>query len=190
MANGATMTSGASTDPQIPHALPSSTSIQYYSGTASYTWPPHTPGGASTVTSAPYLDQRTIDQAAGTITESVVNLGVNGKFKVNTSVMTIHGNTFTMTESTGSVTGAGTFTGNPWAWTFMRGEFIYTAPDGKTAKIHDVNFLAAPGMLIAHDDFESPSGDITMQEDLQLAAVDQATFESLKAHLLTPLTQQ
>lgn len=161
----------------------STSAVVYYSGTAITTLPAHDSSGVPTVVSAPYLVQRTTDQAAGTITEVVTSRGKDGKFKDNTSVMTIQGNTFTMTESTGMVTGNGTLTGTPWSWTYLKGEFSATY-GGQAMKIHDVNFFAAPGYIMGHKDIEFPVGTLMLQEDVTLPAVDQASFEATKAQLL------
>jgi len=60
-----------------------------------------------------YLLARTIDPDANTITEKVVSFQ-RSSYVENSSAIKINQNQFTLTETTGSVTGGGTLTGSPW----------------------------------------------------------------------------
>src|SRR5437870_7663099 len=66
----------------------------------------------SEVVRHPYCVARTSDLIAGTITEKVVSYEKSG-YAENSSVMKIENNHFTMTVSSGSVTGVGDLTGTP-----------------------------------------------------------------------------
>jgi len=167
-------------------AYADSAQVQYYVGEAVTT---NMNTGA--VTRAPYIDERTTDSNAGTITEKVVTKQGSG-FVENTAVLKVSGNHFSMTESTGTVTGQGDLTGTAWNWTFLRGEFSMMMPAFKM-RIVDYNFFADPNSIEGHKDFyltvmapNAPNAErLTQQEDVILHLVDQATFTAKRAALLT-----
>lgn len=135
----------------------------------------------SGVAKHPYLISRTSNETANSISETAITYQRSG-FKENSSTLKIEKNHFTLTESTGTVTGEGDFTGLPWQWTFLRAEF--KAPNFKM-KIIDYNFFADPKLIMGHKDFYSdPGGKLLMQEDVVLYVVDKATFDSKRSELL------
>ena len=87
----------------------------------------------------PYILARTSDSKLGTITETIISFQ-DGRFSEDHSVMVVSGQTFTMTESTGSVTGSGTLTGPAWNWIFLRAEFHMKTPE-YNLRIDDFNFF-------------------------------------------------
>lgn len=139
-------------------------------------------------THSPYIDQRVQDPAAGTITEVVVSKR-GATFAENTSVLTVTGNSsFTMKESTGTVTGHGTLSGAAWDWNFLNAEFLMTTP-GYSLRIVDYNFFAEAGSILAHKDFYltlpgSTDEKLIQQEDVVLHAVDAAAFSAKRQELL------
>ena len=140
-----------------------------------------------TITREPYVIARTSDSAAGTITEAVVSNAGRG-FAENQSVMTVTGSHFTMTVSTGTVTGEGDLTGEPWKWTFLRAEFK-TKTNVYSMRIVDYNFLADPNSISGHKDFYLtnngvPGEKLIQQEDVVIHPVDKAKFEAERARLL------
>ena len=140
-----------------------------------------------TITREPYIIARTPDSAAGTITEAVVSNSGTG-FKENQSVMKVTGSHFTMTDLTGTVTGEGDLTGEPWKWTFLRAEFKIKT-NAYSIRIVDYNFLADPKSIGGHKDFYlTPNGAagerLVQQEDVVLHPVDKAKFEAERARLL------
>ena len=138
----------------------------------------------STVTRHPYIMVRTTDERAKTIRETVVSYEQSG-FKENSSVLTIDGNRFAMTTSTGTVTGSGELTGAPWHWTFLRAEFKVASSE---MRIVDYNFFADHAALMGHKDFylkkDGSDERLLMQEDLVLHVVEKATFDAKRAELL------
>lgn len=140
-----------------------------------------------TITRTPYIIARISDSAAGTITEAVVSNSGTG-FRENQSVMKVTGSHFTMTESTGAVTGEGDLTGEPWKWTFLRAEFK-TKTNAYSMRIVDYNFLADPNSISGHKDFYLtingvPGEKLMQQEDVVIHPVDKAKFEAERARLL------
>jgi hypothetical protein len=139
----------------------------------------------SNVTRHPYIIARTSNPASGTITEAVVSFQQSG-FKENSSVLKIEGNHFSMSESTGTVTGGGELTGSAWNWTFLRAEFFVSS---YKMRIVDYNFFADPNSIMGHKDFyiaDQSSGkeQLFMQEDVVLHVVDKESFESKRNELL------
>ena len=140
-----------------------------------------------TITREPYIIARTSDSAAGTVTEAVVSNSGTG-FKENQSVIKVTGSHFTMTESTGTVTGEGDLTGEPWKWTFLRAEFKMKT-NAYSMRIVDYNFLADPHSISGHKDSYLtvngvPGEKLIQQEDVVLHPVDKARFEAERARLL------
>jgi hypothetical protein len=130
-----------------------------------------------------YLLARTIDPDANTITEKVVSFQ-RSSYVENSSVIKINQNQFTLTETTGSVTGGGTLTGTPWNWTFLRGEFKVQRFN---MRIVDFNFFAEPNFIAGHKDFYITNGgaeSLMMQEDVSLHLVTQSVYEARRKELL------
>lgn len=140
-----------------------------------------------TVTREPYIVARTSDSAAGTITEAVVSNSGTGFNEVQ-SVLKVTGSHFTMTVSTGTVTGEGDLTGEPWKWTFLRAEFK-AKTSAYSMRIVDYNFLADPNSIGGHKDYYlttngAPGEKLIQQEDVVIHPVDKAKFEAERARLL------
>jgi hypothetical protein len=130
-----------------------------------------------------YIVARTTDPDAGTISEKVVSFE-RSSYVENSSVMKIDQNQFTMTTSTGTVTGGGTLTGAAWNWTFLRAEFKVQR---STLRIVDFNFLADPNVISGHKDFYMTNGSVEsliMQEDVVLHLVNQSVYEARRKELL------
>jgi hypothetical protein len=161
----------------VSHAAETDAMTRYYVGESITTM-------GSTVTRHPCIVARTTDERAKTIKETVVSYQQSG-FKENSSVLTIDGNRFAMTASTGTVTGSGELTGTPWHWTFLRGEFK-VASSGM--KIVDYNFFAEATAVMGHKDFylkrDGSDERLLMQEDVVLHVVEKATFDAKRAELL------
>jgi hypothetical protein len=161
----------------VSHAAEPDPVIRYYIGESITTM-------GSTVARHPYIVARTTDERAKTIAETVVSYQQSG-FKENSSVMTIDGNRFAMTVSTGTVTGSGELTGVPWHWTFLRAEFK-VASSGM--RIVDYNFFADHTDIMGHKDFylkkDGSDERLLMQEDVVLHVVERATFDAKRAELL------
>ena len=139
------------------------------------------------VTRSPYIIARTSDPVSGTIHEEVVSLQ-NNKFVKNTSLLTIKDNHFRMSESTGTVTGEGDLTGEPWKWTFLRAEFFYVTENFKL-RIVDFNFFTDPNAISGHKDFYLIQGSeseekLFQQEDVVVYPTDKAIFEAKQRELL------
>jgi hypothetical protein len=131
----------------------------------------------------PYILARTTDPEANTIAEKVVSFQRTA-YVENSSVIKISQNQFTLTESTGTVTGGGTVTGKPWNWTFLRAEFKVPK---QNMRIVDFNFLADPNSIAGHKDFYITNGGVEsliMQEDVVLHPVDQSVYEAKRKQLL------
>ena len=102
--------------------------------------------------------------------------------------MKVVNNHLTMTVSTGTVTGQGDLTGQPWNWTFLRAEFKMTTKT-YSMRIVDYNFLADPNSIMGHKEFfltlnSTPGQKLFQQEDVALHMVDQATYATEHAKLL------
>jgi hypothetical protein len=138
------------------------------------------------VTRAPYLDARTTDPTTNTITEYVVS-SHGQTFGENTAKLSIVNNHFSMTESTGTVTGEGDLTGEAWNWTFLRGEFKISNSSFKM-RIIDYNFFADPNTIQGHKDFYLTRAtfpeQLIQQEDVVLHLVDKETFETYRKKIL------
>lgn len=139
----------------------------------------------SEVTRHDYLIARTSDEAKGTISETAITYQRAG-YKENSSLIKIDQNHFTMTESTGTVTGEGEFTGRPWQWTFLRAEF--KAPNFGM-RIVDYNFFADSKSIMGHKDFyikdkDGLSETLLMQEDVVVHQVEKSVFDSKRRKLL------
>ena len=161
----------------VSHAVESEPVTLYYIGESITTM-------GATVTRHPYIVARTTDEKAKTITETVVSYQQSG-FKENSSVLTIDGNRFAMTSSTGTVTGSGELTGIPWHWTFLRGEFKVASYG---MRIVDYNFFADNGAIMGHKDFylkkDGSDERLLMQEDVALHVVEKPAFDARRAELL------
>jgi len=154
-----------------------SASTKYYVGESIVTM------STGEVSRSPYIIARVSAPSAGTISEAVVTRKQVG-FGENKSTMTVTGNHFTLSESTGLVTGGGELTGQPWDWTFLRAEF--NAPKF-SLRIVDYNFFADPNLIAGHKDFyrTTESGEsMYMQEDVVVYQVDQKSFEAKRKELL------
>jgi len=130
-----------------------------------------------------YTLARTIDPDANTITEKVVSFQ-RSSYVENSSVIKINQNQFTLSETTGSVTGGGTLTGTPWNWTFLRGEFKVQRFN---MRIVDFNFFAEPNFIAGHKDFYITNAGVEslmMQEDVSLHLVAQPVYEARRKELL------
>jgi hypothetical protein len=130
-----------------------------------------------------YIVARTTDPDANSITEKVVSFQ-RSSYVEDSSVMKINQNQFTMTASTGTVTGGGTLTGTPWNWTFLRAEFKVQK---SSMRIVDFNFLADPNFIAGHKDFYITNGgteSLIMQEEVVLHLVDQSVYEARRKELL------
>ena len=130
-----------------------------------------------------YIVARTTDPDANTITEKVVSFQ-RSSYVENSSVMKINQNQFTMTTSTGTVTGGGTFTGTPWNWTFLRAELKVQK---SSMRIVDFNFLADRNLIAGHKDFYITNGGVEsliMQEEVVLHLVDQSVYAARRKELL------
>lgn len=133
---------------------------------------------------SPYIITRTSNQNNHTIVEKVVSRHATG-FGENESTLVINHNHFTMTESTGTVTGEGDFTGESWKWTFLRAEFQIQGG----MRIVDYNFFADPNSIMGHKDFFVPDSGtahekLSMQEDVVLHVTDKDTFVKKRSELL------
>jgi hypothetical protein len=130
-----------------------------------------------------YIVARTTDPNSNTITEKVVSFE-RSSYVENSSLMKISQNQFTMTVSTGTVTGGGTLTGAPWNWTFLRAEFKV---ERAGMRIVDFNFLADPNFIAGHKDFYITKGGVESlirQEEVVLHLVDQSVYEARRKELL------
>lgn len=138
----------------------------------------------ATVTRHPYIIERISDPVAGTILEKVVSYQKT-KFVENSSVMKVDGNHFTMTESTGTVSGGGTLTGLPWKWTFLSAEFKVSNYD---MRIVDYNFFADPDSILGHKDFyirdSAGKENLILQEDVVLHRVQKTVYDAKRLELL------
>jgi hypothetical protein len=137
----------------------------------------------SEVTRHPYLVERITDPGMSTISENVVSFHESG-YNENRSVLKIEDGRFTMTESTGTVTGDGTLTGLPWNWTFLRAEFKI---EKYKMRIVDYNFLGDPAAITAHKDYYlnvNGNESLFMQEDVSLHVVEKLEFDAKRAELL------
>ena len=120
--------------------------MTYYVGAAT-----QTNQSDNSTTQSQYIIARTVDQAAGTITEAAVTKHDNG-YAEYTSTMSIVDNTLSMTESTGEITGQGILIGEPWNWSFLKAEFSMMTPK-YTLRIVDYNIFAETGSILGHKDF-------------------------------------
>ena len=140
--------------------------------------------GKQAPTRAPYLLERSEDPASKTISERVISQHQSG-FGENSSVLHVEGTHFTMSESTGTVTGEGDLTGTNWQWTFLKARFEVKGQ----ITITDYNFFAEPNTIMGHKDFfipsqANPQGILVRQEDVILHVVTKDVFENERSKLL------
>jgi hypothetical protein len=109
--------------------------------------------------------RRTMDPAAGTITEDVSNDdgGAHGAKSFHV-VMKVDGNQFTMTESGGAFTGTGTLAGEPWRWTSWTSSSV----------------IPHTGITVESDDELTPTGMTATKEIRKDGKVLATTSEQLK----------
>ena len=137
----------------------------------------------TTVERHPYILARTSDPSTNTISEKVVSFQ-RSTYVENSSVLNVLQSQFTMTESTGTVSGGGTLTGSPWNWTFLRAAFKVSKFN---MRIVDYNFFVDPNSIAGHKDFYIAQGDtesLFLQEDVILRLVEQAVYEAKRKELL------
>ncbi len=88
------------------------------------------------------LARRTVDPAASTIEEEVVNFGPKQQRYVVT--MRVSGSTFTMTEKNQAFTGSGELHGEPWKWTSWHS--TSNLPDG--SRVESTDKVTAEGIRV------------------------------------------
>lgn len=134
----------------------------------------------------PYLLSRSLERSSSSIKENVISFGEN-RFEENSSELLIdNSGRFTMSESTGTVTGSGQLNGEAWNWLSLVGEFK-TSGRGYSMRIPDYNLFAG-STILGHKDFyltiQGQPEFLMMQEDLILHEIDQKTYEEKRQELL------
>jgi hypothetical protein len=97
-----------------------------------------------------------------------------------TMIHKVSGNTFTLADTKGRITGSGTLFGPAWKWTYFKA--TYESKNG--ARIDDENFMTDPNVLVARKRISSPDGKTIGFMDITLKAITPQTFEILAASLL------
>jgi hypothetical protein len=168
---GSAPTSPAS--PEAPAAAPAQHSeIAYYEGTTTATSPDgSTPFGPP----IPVIVRRTIDPAAKTIEEYVVNPG-----EEHPATMTQRaGDVFSVSDPKGEFTGTLTFAGPAWHYT----SWTYDIKIGTTGSITGHGEVSAAA-LKTEKQFIDAGGTPRARMTDDLHAIDKATFERRLAELL------
>ncbi|MDB4960485.1 MAG: hypothetical protein JWP01_484 [Myxococcales bacterium] len=161
----------AAPTPVAPRELPAA-STACYSGVAT--------GMGQT---ARTLARRTVDPAAGTITEEVStdDGGAHGA-KTFHVVMKVEGDQFTMTERDGAFTGTGTLAGEPWRWTSWTSTSVIPNT-GITVESEDE--LTPTGMTAAKE--IRKDGKVLAKTSEQLKSFDCADWTTAQAALAVPV---
>src|SRR5262249_49080815 len=87
----------------------------------------------------------------------------------------VSGNTFTLADTKGTVTGSGTLFGAPWKWTYFKAK--YESKNG--ARIEDENFMTDPNVLVARKKISGPDGKTIWYMDITPKAITPQTFDIL-----------
>lgn len=126
------------------------------------------------------LLEKTHDPTKGLIVERAVVVSPDRGVEERTMNMTVKGDTFTLRDTDGTISGTGTLFGPAWHWTYFRA--TYRAAHG--VKIEDENFMTDPLAICARKKVTSPDGKVLMYMDVTLRAITPQTFQILSAALL------
>jgi hypothetical protein len=92
----------------------------------------------------------------------------------------VTGNSFTLNDTKGTVTGSGTLFGPAWKWTYFKA--TYQSTNG--ARIDDENYMADPNVLVARKRIAAPDGRVVGFMDITLKSITPQTFTILSSSLL------
>ena len=114
------------------------------------------------------------------IVETAIVVTSKGQVERRPMHLQVSGNTFTLKDDTGTISGEGALFGIPWQWTYWRGTFH--APNG--IQIEDENFIADPSMAVARKKITGADGKVLMYMDVTLKSITSETFQILSRALL------
>jgi hypothetical protein len=126
------------------------------------------------------LLEKTLDPGQSLFVEHAIVVKRDGAPQEFTMIHKVSGNTFTLSDTKGTVKGAGTLFGPAWKWTYFKGS--YEASNG--VRIEDENFMADPNVLVARKKISAPDGKVIGFMDITLNAITPTTFDLLAAALL------
>ena len=96
-------------------------------------------------TSQVILLEKTHDPDNSVFVERAIVVKPDGQAEEFTMIHKVTGNTFTVNDTKGTITGSGTLFGPEWKWTYFKA--TYQATNG--ARIDDENFMTDPNVLVA-----------------------------------------
>ena len=131
-------------------------------------------------TSYVILLEKTLDRDNSVFVERAIQVKPDGKAEEFVMNHRVKGNTFTLDDDKGMVTGSGTLFGPEWKWTYFKA--TYQATNG--ARIDDENFMTDPTVLVARKRISAPDGKVIGFMDITLKSITPQTFTILSAGLL------
>lgn len=133
--------------------------------------------------SANTIARRVVDPKTRTITEDLSRDGGDARgAKSFHVVMTVDGDRFTMTESSGAFTGSGSLVGEPWQWTSWRSTSKIT---NTTIEVESQDQLTPSG-LISQKTIKQAGATIGTTRD-ELKSFDCAHWDEARSALATPV---
>ncbi len=145
--------------------------------------------GEETITNAagkelgrnPLLVEKVTEPEKGLITETAIEVKGPDCVQKYSSYLTVEGNKFSLKDSTGTVTGKGEFSGEPWAWTYFKATFESTLG----FQIEDENFMSDPHVLVARKKItRTITGELLFYMDATVKEISASLFKGLSAPLL------
>ena len=126
------------------------------------------------------LLEKTLDQDNSVFVERAIVVKPDGNAEEFTMIHKVTGNTFTLTDTKGTVTGTGTLFGPEWKWTYFKATFEAT----NGARIEDENFMTDPSVLVARKKISAPDGKVIGFMDGTAKSITPQTFKILSSALL------
>ena len=126
------------------------------------------------------LLEKTLDPDNSVFVERAIQVKPDGKAEEFIMNHRVTGNTFTLNDPKGMVTGSGTLFGPAWKWTYFKA--TYQATNG--AHIDDENFMTDPTVLVARKRISAPDRKEIGFMDITLKSITPQTFTILSASLL------
>ena len=126
------------------------------------------------------LLEKVLDPDNSVFVERAIQVKPDGKAEEFIMNHRVKGNTFTLDDDKGMVTGSGTLFGPEWKWTYFKA--TYQATNG--ARIDDENFMTDPTVLVARKRISAPDGKVIGFMDITLKSITPQTFTILSSSLL------
>src|SRR5215510_5604352 len=126
------------------------------------------------------LLEKTLDPDNSVFVERAIVVKPDGNPEEFTMIHKVSGNTFTLTDTKGTMSGSGTLFGAAWKWTYFKGTFEST----NRVRIEDENFLTDPSVIVARKKISAPDGKVIGFMDGTAKSITPQTFTILSSALL------